>query len=534
MTKIDFTSAQHTFILSDIHLANAEPVHPKNPLWKCFKLPEHFIDEDFRSFLAKIKEDVSSPIELVLNGDIFDFDSVMTHPHSGSSLHMGWLERIRGLSSEEPKSRFKMSEILNAHPVWVDALSEFILAGNNVVFVIGNHDMELHWPGVQQDLLRRLKLPENLRNTVRFCEWFYISNRDTLIEHGNQYDAYCLCSNPVHPLINKGGRVMVRLPFGNLAGKYMINGMGLMNPHASGSFIKDSAWEYLCFYYKYVMRTQPFLIWTWFWSALATLVQSLHEGFLPAMRDPLTVDARMEEIAHRANASISMVLSLKEVHAHPAIFNPLKILRELWLDRAILLGLIIFGSFQFFSFMNVFANVSLMWFLIPLIILMPCFIFYARSVESEVNVTQEAAWHLAPLSARISKVKRIVQGHTHQERHNWVEGIEFLNTGTWSPAFYDVECKLPYGRKCFAWIKPVNVDGARLSELSVDSRSRRVAELYEWKAGKANLIPPQSGTAGSNLNDSGPSGPTSILRRDSDQISAGIPRSETKVLEVSV
>ncbi|MEO5970972.1 MAG: metallophosphoesterase, partial [Bdellovibrionia bacterium] len=420
MTNIDFTSAKHTLILSDIHLANAETVHPKNPLWKRFKLQEHFIDEEFKAFLGKISGEVSSPIELILNGDIFDFDSVMTLPPAGSLIPMSWLERVRGLSSEEAKSRFKIKEILNAHPVWVEALSKFILEGNRVVFVIGNHDMELHWPTVQQDLLNFLKLPEEFRDAVRFCEWFYISNKDTLIEHGNQYDAYCLCSNPIHPLINKRGRVLVRLPFGNIAGKYMLNGMGLMNPHASGSFIKSSAWEYICFYYKYVMTTQPFLLWTWFWSALATLFCSLREGFLPAMRDPLTVDARIEGIAQRANASVFMVLSLKEVHVHPAIFNPLKIARELWLDRAILLGLIVFGSFQFFSFMNVFASVSLLWFIIPVVTLIPCFIFYARSVQSEVDDTQEATLHLSPLSARITRVKRIVQGHTHLEHHNWV------------------------------------------------------------------------------------------------------------------
>jgi hypothetical protein len=313
-----------------------------------------------------------------------------------------------------------------------------------------------------------LNLPNEKKSQVRFCEWFYISNQDTLIEHGNQYDAYCLCSNPVHPLIKKGSKILVRLPFGNLAGKYMVNGMGLLNPHATNSFIKDSVWEYVQFYYKYVMRTQPFLLWTWFWSAFVTLVESLTEGFLPALRDPLTVDARIEDIAGRANAPVLVVLALKEVHVHPAIFSPIKILRELWLDRAILLGLIIFGSFQFVSFLNIFSHVSLWWFVFPVILLLPAYIYYSSSVQSEVDATQRAAFHMAPLSARITKVKRIVQGHTHLEGHTAVEGIEVLNTGTWSPAYHDVECTQPYGRKCFAWIRP-------------SSSGQRVAELYEWK-----------------------------------------------------
>jgi UDP-2,3-diacylglucosamine pyrophosphatase LpxH len=493
MDPTNFTHSKHTLILSDIHLANAESSHPTNPYWKRFKLSEHFIDQDFKDFLSYMTSKTEPSAELVLNGDIFDFDSVMTLPPPGHKMQIGWLERIRGLSSEEEKSRFKMKEILAAHPIWLEAVRDFILKGNKVVFVIGNHDIELHWPSVQADLVASLKLPGDLKKSVRFCEWFYISNVDTLIEHGNQYDSYCLCSNPIHPFINssvlpsgilgKEGRILVRLPFGNVAGKYMINGMGLMNPHASSSFIKESAWEYIKFYYKYVMKTQPFLLWTWFWSAFATLVCSLRDGFLPAVRDPLTIDARIQNIAERSNATVFMVLSLKEMHVHPAIFNPLKILRELWLDRAILLVLIFLGSFQFFSLLKIFANVSIWWLFIPLGLLLPCFIFYARSVQSEVDAMQEAAYQLAPLSARIARVKRIIQGHTHHELHNWVEDIEFLNTGSWSPAFLDVECKQPVGRKCFAWIRPDTTED--------EVKAHRISNLYEWQKGKAVLIPPQ-------------------------------------------
>jgi len=471
----NFLSSDHTIVVSDIHLADAEPPHPRTPLWKEYKKPKHFIDPSFKSFLEYVRAQVSTPVELVLNGDIFDFDSVMTIPPD-LPLKVSFLERLRGLNSEERKSRIKMRMILDAHPIWMSALREFILAGNKVIFVIGNHDMELHWPQVRQDLLNHLDIPESSRSSVRFCEWFYISNQDTLIEHGNQYDAYCLCSNPIHPLVRKGNKVIVRLPFGNLAGKFMVNGMGLMNPHATQSFIKSSAWEYLKFYYKYMMRTQPFLLWTWFWSAMVTLLYSVTEGFLPALRDPLTVDARIEDIAARSNAPVLVVLALKEVHVHPAIFNPLKILRELWLDRTLLLGVIVFGSFQFFSFLNVFAQVSIGWFLVPVVALLPLFVFYARNVQSEVDASQKAAYHLAPLSAQIAKVKRIVQGHTHYENHSQVDGVEVLNTGTWSPAYHDVECTQPYGRKCFAWIRPNAEGGAR------------VAELYEWDGTKPQLI----------------------------------------------
>jgi len=472
--SVDFKKASNTIVLSDIHLADAEPPHAYNPYWKRFKRPKYFVDRTFKRFLEYIDAKAASPIELVFNGDIFDFDSVMKIP-AKYETKVNWLERLRGLSAEEPKSKFKIQVILSDHHIWVQALRDFLLKGHRAVFVIGNHDMELHWPSVQQEIRSALDLPENLKNNVRFCEWFYISNQDTLIEHGNQYDAYCLCSNPINPLIRKGPFVVVRLPFGNLAGKYMLNGMGLMNPHVDSSFIKNSLKEYLVFFYKYVVRTQPFLVFTWLWGAIVTLMYSVGEGLLPAMTDPLTIESRINDIADRSNSKVHTLLGLRELHAHPAIFNPMRILRELWLDRAIVLVLILFGSFQVFTFMNVFTRASLWWFFVPAMLFMPALIFYSRAIKSDVAKVQKMTFIKAPISARIAKVKRIIHGHTHHEGHTWTEGIEYINTGTWSPAYEDVECTKAMGRKCFAWIKP-------------GTSGQRISELHEWKDDAAVLI----------------------------------------------
>jgi UDP-2,3-diacylglucosamine pyrophosphatase LpxH len=452
-------------VVSDIHLADAEPPHPKNPLWKRFKRPAHFVDRTFRKFLDWIQGQADGPIELILNGDIFDFDSVMALPRDGR-FRISWLEHSRGLASEEAKSRFKIAVILKDHDIWRQAIRDFVLAGHRVVFVIGNHDMELHWPGVQRDILDLLELQGDARARVRFCEWFYVSNSDTLIEHGNQYDSYNVCPNPVNPLIRKGNRALVRIPFGNLAGKYMLNGMGLMNPHASESFIKESIVDYIVFWYRYVVRTQPFLVWTWFWGAWATLLFAFGEGLLPAMSDPLTIEKRVQDIAKRSNSTPEVARTLRELHVHSAVYNPLRLLQELWLDRAALLGLVFFGAFQIFSVFNLFGG-GATWFFVPLFLFLPIFIFYSRTVSSAVEESQRMAFERAPLAARVAGVSRAVQGHTHLERHTVVEGVEYLNTGTWSPAYRDVECTQPFGAKCFAWIKP--------------TPQGREAALWEWK-----------------------------------------------------
>lgn len=500
--KPEFRKARHSIIVSDIHLSDAEIPNPRRPFWKRFKQREFFIDDSFSRFLLHIEtltrdydaehgihpslpETSASPIELILNGDIFDFDAVMelpedTSPTTGSSRvgHVSWLERARGLSAEEAKSRFKMEVILRDHAVWVNSLGEFIKRGHHAVFVIGNHDMELHWPGVQQAIVQALGLTSDQRENVRFCEWFYISNHDTLIEHGNQYDSYSICTNPIHPLIRKGTKITVRLPFGDIANKYMINGMGLFNPYVTSQFIM-SFFEYMKFFFKFMLRDQPLLLWTWFWGAMMTLAHSLAEGFLPAIKDPLTVERRIAEIAQKSNASPRLVRSLKEVHVHPVYYNPLKIMRELWLDRALLFGLMLFGSWEIVSLLKLIANISTAWMIVGIAIFMPFFVFYARSIRSQVKTeVEQAPAQFVALSARLARVKRVVHGHTHNETHTQIEGIELLNTGTWSPAFHDIQCTKPYGRKPFAWLKPSPID------------RERSAELREWQEHQSQVIAP--------------------------------------------
>jgi len=461
--------------MSDLHLTDAELGRPGRSLWKRYKRPKFFIDQSFKRLLTYLQGEAKLvPIELVLNGDIFDFDSVMRLPLH-TRFHISWLERKRGLFPEEEKSRFKMEVILADHPIWVSAVREFVRAGNTVVFVIGNHDIELHWPLVQKEVIKSLTLTEEEEKRVRFCEWFYISGGDTAIEHGNQYDDYCVTANPMHPLIKKGKKIVVRLPFGNISGRYMINGMGLFNPHVESSFLMSLP-EYFKFFYKYALRVQPWLPLSWLWSSTATFFAALGDGFLPAMRDPLYIEQRVEEIAHKSNASPKVVRMMYELRVHPAIYNPIKIARELWLDRFLLLTFIGFIAFEIYAVVHIMVAISWIWFLVFFILLIPLLFYYSRNIQSEVIESTDHALKQAPLVTQVTQTKRFIFGHTHRELHTFVDQTEVINTGTWSPAFKDPECRESYGKKCFAWIRP-------------EKEGDRTARLYLWKDPHLEEIP---------------------------------------------
>ncbi len=437
----------HTIVVSDLHLTEAEPLDPRRPLWKRFKRKDLFLDERFARLLEALDAQLDGTIELVFNGDTFDFDSVLARPER-PDFPVNWLERLRGLAPEAPKSVFKMGVILRDHHVWVRALRQFLLKGHRAVFVVGNHDLELLWPEVQEVLVRALNLPEDRADAVRFCSFFTIDRGTTLITHGHQLDPYCACPDPLHPLIRVRGRARIRMPFGNLAGKLMLNGMGLFNPHVDDSFIRPLR-GYITFFFRYVARVQPLLAWTWLWGAAATLVVSLRDGFLPAIRDPFTVEERVGREAERARTAPEVVRRLQVLAVHPAIFNPWRIARELWLDRAALLALSCWAAFQVFSTLNVFTPVSWWWFVGALAVLVPPVLVYGARVRSEVADAIRSLDAHTPDLARAAGVERVVVGHTHVAGHRRVGGVEQLNTGTWSPAFEDVECTRPVGRTSF-------------------------------------------------------------------------------------
>lgn len=470
----DFRLAKFTAIISDLHLCEAQEINPKFPLWKKYKTREFFFDDAFTGFLRHIEEKANGePIELILNGDIFDFDSVMSIPVE-PTFYVNWLEKRRGLSPKAEKSRYKIQVIMKDHPEFVKSLSEFIMRGHRAIFVIGNHDLELHYPDVQAEVLRTLNLPEINRRDVRFVEWFYISNQDTLIEHGNQYDPYCMCEDPVNPFMRGYNYVTLKLPFGNLACRYIMNGMGFFNPHVDSNYIMTMP-QYAMFFFKYIWRAQPQLVLTWFWGSLATLYFSSVGRLSAPIRNPLRIEDRVQEISEKSNADPRMVRELKELFVAPAASNPLLLARELWLDRAffILIAFVLF--FQLVAFIRSVYDVSFFWAFIPLFILLPFFLFYTKSVTSRVYSYKEPDDRILAMTSAITKVKRVIYGHTHNTRHEIIGSVEHLNSGCWSPAFLDVECTKPIDQKTFVWLSPT--EGVN-----------RQAELFKYSEGKSEIL----------------------------------------------
>lgn len=450
-------SLKYTAIISDLHLTDAEPSRPRrqsrHPLWKKFKTKEFFIDQALIEFLKEIElKAKNEPIELVLNGDIFDFDSVMALPEK-PIYQFHWIETRRGLFPKEDRSVFKLSVILEEHADFINALRDFVKKGHSLVIIPGNHDVELQFPMVQKLFYQVLNLSEYDQKRVKFVKWFYLSGNDTLIEHGHQQDPYCMCENPLNPFLIDYNELRIRLPFGNVACRYIMNGMGLFNPHVETNYIMSMR-EYLIFFFKYLLKTQPLIIWTWFWGSVATLIHVTFDRFGEPYKPKQKIEEIVNETALKSNTTPAVVRELQQLFATPATQNPMLIAKELWLDRAFLILAGIIFTFLIVSQLKLIFNISLYWVFLPLLFFVPFFLFYARSVTSLVSTYKEPDEMLFTQQSEITGVHRIVYGHTHIPRHEFYGSVEHLNSGSWSPGFTDVECTSSTERNNYVWIYP--------------------------------------------------------------------------------
>lgn len=448
------TARPTTLVLSDLHLTTVEPLDPERPLWRRYKQRDLIYDDKLAAMLDDARAQVQGPLEVVFNGDVFDFDAVTDLPAPSMHLHASYMERIRGLAPHEAKSLFKLQRILADHPTFVAAVRRLTAAGTRVVFVVGNHDLELLWPSVQATLEHALT-PDRANGEVRIVEWFYRSGEDTLIEHGHQYDSYCVCDDPLWPTIRltEDSAPRIRLPFGSYASRVLVNGMGVINPHNDQTWLLSFG-GYVLYFWNHVARVQPLLPLTWMWSSLMTLILSVRDGFLPAEVDPRALEERVEDVATKAQASPAMVRALYALRVHPAFFTPWRIAQELWVDRLLLFLLIVVGSFQAMATLNVLFGWGLQAWLATIVLLFPPFLLYAQGIEPEARAVDRAVHARATLIAGIANVERLVLGHTHVARHTTVEPLEYLNPGTWSPGFRDAACTQPIGHPYVVWIRP--------------------------------------------------------------------------------
>lgn len=154
--------------------------------------------EVLRRYAGPPYEDLA--VSFVFNGDTFDFLKTPAAP--GAYSHHVDLSVARA----------KFRRIAAAHADFFTGLRELLADPRREAhFVVGNHDPELLFVGVQRDVLGLLGAP----GRVHFHPWAY-TGPGLRIEHGSQGDPL-FRMDPAQPFAKADGRDVIALPWASVA-----------------------------------------------------------------------------------------------------------------------------------------------------------------------------------------------------------------------------------------------------------------------------------------------------------------------------
>lgn len=216
-------------VLSDFHLGRGK----NRETGRYWALEAFFYDRDLLGFvqwlIAQPVPDAGRPL-LIFNGDTFDL--LRVEPEGDGQGHAHPPDYLTPTSAARI-----LAQILAGHETFVHAIAVAVCADLPVLFLPGNHDIELQWPAVQ-DVLRAavaravdaLGQPGQLttERNLRFQPWFYHEPGRVWIEHGCQYDPENAFSWYLRSALDDASAedTEVDQPLGNFFQRYLYNSFG--------------------------------------------------------------------------------------------------------------------------------------------------------------------------------------------------------------------------------------------------------------------------------------------------------------------
>ncbi len=246
-------------MVSDLHLGRGYNSASKR--W--FRLEAFLYDDDFLAFcrwLCRVQQGRGVPLKLVLNGDVLDFLRIDPAPLADAPRR----ERRPGPLLTPDVAAAMAGDVLGGHPAFVEGVAEVLGVGHEVVYVAGNHDLEIQWEPVQQKVraavaraLERRGAAAGAIGRLSFAPWFVYQPGRIWIEHGCQYDSENAFRFPLRRRMAEGPLAEVvaerDMPLGNFFQRYLYNLFG------SITFIVPSTRANYR-YFRFLLANQPRLL----------------------------------------------------------------------------------------------------------------------------------------------------------------------------------------------------------------------------------------------------------------------------------
>ncbi|MFO0760393.1 MAG: hypothetical protein U0359_28180 [Byssovorax sp.] len=429
------SARRHTIVLSDVHLSQAHPDDPSDPMWMRYRRREFHPDAEFASLVDHLLETRGDDsIEVAWNGDVFDFDAP-------------WVKDGTSSTDEFPLTDAGCAEharrIIADHPGWFRAAARLVLRGHRLLLLSGNHDIELYWPGVRRAIREEIgalaaleagrpdPLDEaTLEERIRFRTWFHLTEDGIYLEHGSQYDMFNGVRHAMLPVTR--ARDWIHPQMGKLAFKRTGSRMGYFNPYYEETFYMG-LFGYLGHFFEHYAGRDKHIFRVWFMGAVRTAAEIWKHRHSEDWRAEARALARAE-----TGASDEAIDATHALGVPQAEIWMIPILRELWLDR---LFLILFTI----------TAVSIAFLIggqVPALVTLGAVAALILAYELIVPKPDIRTYDSAPPTVKqlfeIHRAKAICMGHTHRPFSIWEEGAKgprfYGNSGSWCPAFLDHAC----------------------------------------------------------------------------------------------
>jgi UDP-2,3-diacylglucosamine pyrophosphatase LpxH len=416
-------------LLSDVHLTEIVPT--ATPEWWSYKRPDAAQDGTLNDFMNRLdaqRPEAYAATVLIFNGDTFDFDSVFAHPDREGPQPLG-------LPATEPWSVFKMRRLLEDHEPFVWGLARFLARGNQVVFVMGNHDRELAFESVQAALLLALVAQSppgagsRVARAVHFEPWFTHVPGVFYAEHGQQYDATCSYRDVLAPFAppDRVRDAELESSLGSVLGRRLLACFGTINPFDDSSFLRSlGGYVHLAFTEYWPRRS---FLFRYLSQSVATYWE-LRDRRRRVLSQWTPSEVLYDEYAGRKRVDPSAIHFLRRLMSVPVHDRVPDLMHELWLDRFLLvvvtLGFTLAGLSQVVGWQD----------LAFLVAVLPVFAVTARALgRGSLALQERGRWGLvAEHVAEQLDAPIIAFGHSHRpERRPLRGGGRYYNLGTWAP-----------------------------------------------------------------------------------------------------
>jgi UDP-2,3-diacylglucosamine pyrophosphatase LpxH len=372
------------------------------------------------------------PWRLVINGDMLDFLRVAISPDE-EGLEATDVDRLYGFGATPMAAKAKLRRVYERHAAFFEALARFVGRGNELHMVVGNHDAELHWEEVQNDVASEIDRlwttatgEASIRDRIVFHTWFLYEPGVAWIEHGHQYDAFCSFEDPLIPEDTDNPKTLEE-NLGTAAMRYLGNHLPV-EPDATNdlSFI-----EYLALIWN--ARNDDVFKFVWgYWE----VVRTMGKQWLKRVRNPGKYlerrklrKARMAAIAAKVGLTGETLQKLHKLRRPPAFVSFFGFIRSVMLGRLVTtVGLV--------------AVIPLAVLVLPWLWSLS-FALFATGIVLAVHVWLETGRddvdptdHMRKVAGQIRKISKapvVVFGHSHVPLAHRLPGRGwYFNTGAWA------------------------------------------------------------------------------------------------------